>query len=280
MGTISSNLCKQFITVTVFLLLFSSLGFSQFFIDQDKIDNAKNSKSSFYVQPELFIKNRVQLINYNLERGVYSPIKIGFNKEEYKQEDTVIATLFYAPEFSWDKELHITICPNFNILESDCEVIKSNDLYITIIKPGQKLTITFVFKLNPNPNLEGSEFYLSISSGITFFEHRTYFFYYGKTRNTDSQPLQIAPQPMMQKFIPDTSSKYYSCNSNGTEIINKNDYNFITSENQINLNLPIEKSLTPPISVSVHGVIYFQNLDAGSLSPLNHWLLQVYESDL
>lgn len=26
-------------------------------------------------------------------------------------------------------------------------------------------------------------------------------------------------------------------------------------------------------------MIYFQNLDAGSLSPLNHWLLQVYESD-
>lgn len=85
-------------TLKILLLLlalvpFNNL-FSQIFVEQDKIDELKNSNAnSYYLPYEEAGDKLLYLAKITSFKGYYSDVKVGFDKEEYKSSDMIIVTL-------------------------------------------------------------------------------------------------------------------------------------------------------------------------------------------
>ncbi len=82
-------------TIKILLLLLIlfplNKAFPQYFIDQNKIVQAKDS-SGYYAKPDYVIGKRIYLLSIFKTDGYTSDVKIGFDKEEYKSGDIIIIT--------------------------------------------------------------------------------------------------------------------------------------------------------------------------------------------
>ncbi|MBK7379825.1 MAG: hypothetical protein IPJ03_12610 [Ignavibacteriales bacterium] len=141
MGTTFSSLCKQFISVSVFLSLFSSLGFSQYYVDQDKIDLARQQNvKGYWAKPEEVKDKNIFLESFHKARYI-SDIKIGFDRLEYKSDDSIVVTLKKGYENETDSE---------RVIISGCQELFSNQIkikkyergnYGLYLKKGQQIEI-------------------------------------------------------------------------------------------------------------------------------------------
>ncbi len=82
-------------TIKILLLLLIlfplNKAFPQYFIDQNKIVQAKDS-SGYYAKPDYVIGKKIYLLSIFKTDGYTSDVKIGFDKEEYKSGDIIIIT--------------------------------------------------------------------------------------------------------------------------------------------------------------------------------------------
>ena len=96
-------------TLKILLLLLALVPFSniysQYFVDQDKIEQLRTSESKYYNLPYEKVGDKLlylkQISSYE---GYYSDVKVGFDKEEYKSGDMIIITLKRGYENETDSE--------------------------------------------------------------------------------------------------------------------------------------------------------------------------------
>ena len=139
-------------TLKILLLLlalvpFNNL-FSQIFVEQDKIDELKNSNSnSYYLPSEETGDKLLYLKKITSHEGYYSDIKVGFDKEEYKSGDMIIVTLKrgYENEIESEEVWLSSACDR--IFSDQVEIQKNeNGPYQFYLKKGQEIRINLSCK--------------------------------------------------------------------------------------------------------------------------------------
>lgn len=191
MGTTFSNLCKQFISVSVFLFLFSSLGFSQYYVDQDKIDLARQTQKYYDIDKSLIQQNDIYL-NHISQRGYVPNVNISFDKLKYAPEDTIIITFNFSKGSESDSEL-VGIIANGEIAvnNSNLRIEKNSYSYYFTLRNAET-RIGFVFKEQPHiKNLKSNT--LNISFGWTIrkgSERLQYVFNYKTTDQNQNHDVE------------------------------------------------------------------------------------------
>ncbi|MCH7772069.1 MAG: hypothetical protein IIA49_13815 [Bacteroidetes bacterium] len=134
-------------TLKILLLLLALVPFgnlfSQIFVEQDKIDELKNSNANSYYLPSeetgdklLYLK---KITSYN---GYYSDVKVGFDKEEYKSGDMIILTLKRGYENKTESEEVWLSSACDRIFSDQVEIQKNeNGPYQFYLKKGQEIRI-------------------------------------------------------------------------------------------------------------------------------------------
>jgi len=106
---------KNFKLIFFFALILSGNIFSQFYIDQEKIDELKISKQKNYIISEDIAKNKkIYLQQASSYNEYYSDVTVGFDKDVYKRGESIILTFKFGNES--EKELEqIGISASCNI---------------------------------------------------------------------------------------------------------------------------------------------------------------------
>ncbi len=131
-------------TIKIVLLLIALVPFnnifSQYFIDQDKVDEFKANKQKYYRISKSEEKDKkIYLQQFSSTRNYYSDIKIGFDKDAYKQNDKIVLTLKRGFENKADSE---------SVLISGCSIssssthIEQNNGYSFYIRKGEEVNLT------------------------------------------------------------------------------------------------------------------------------------------
>lgn len=186
MGTTFSKLCKQFISVSVFLLLFSSLVFSQYYVDQDKIDLARQTQKYYDIDKSLIQQNDIYL-NHISQRGYVPNVNISFDKLKYAPEDTIIITFNFSKGSESDSEL-VGIIANAEIVvnNSNLRIEKNSYVYFFTLRDAET-RIGFVFKERPYiKNLKSNRLDISFGSIPKGRESLQYVFNYETTLNNEN----------------------------------------------------------------------------------------------
>ena len=133
-------------TLKILLLLLALIPFSniysQYFVDQDKIDELKNSNAnSYYLPSEETGEKLLYLANITSFKGYYSDVKLGFDKEEYNSNDMIIVTLKRGYENETDSE-NVIIYGCVEVFSDQIEINKiENGPYQLYLKKGQEVKI-------------------------------------------------------------------------------------------------------------------------------------------
>ena len=287
MGTISSNLCKQFISLSVFLLLFSSPGFSQFYIDQDKIDYVwQNNVKGYWTKPEDTKGKNVYLESFH-KAGYSSDIKIGFDKLEYKSDDSIIVTLKRGYENETDSE-YVSISGCQELFSSQIKIKRyESGTYGLYLKKGQRIDIIIKHK-------DRKFVRLAFGLGGIFgsSEGRAYIIVFqdkhqeGEIEGFEGTPDNTLTIVKIQKFMqiealaiqvesPCTAKKksFPPLEEDVKKLTENND----SLKPQISVFNP---GFNNPIqNVTFSGTLLYEDPQTSFINPVNNWLLLLFESD-
>ena len=242
--------------ILLLLLVFVPFGnlFSQIFVDQDKIDELKNSNgNSYYLPYEEAGDKLLYLAKITSFKGYYSDVKVGFDKEEYKSSDMIIVTLKRGYENEIESEEVW--------LPSGCDTIFSDEIevqkhqpgtYYLYLKKGQEIKINLScrgrkgvrlsFHFGPpiigiGFQMEGREYIIRFSDGLEEELQRD------SVSNNKLIINNLLIGPTESKTVPpDTgekvqspSSYYYSSNVDNIDITIFDNYSYNNQKKEDNI---------------------------------------------
>ncbi len=128
-----------------FIISFSET-YSQYYIDRSKIDELKDRKEKSYIIPKSEKENKDIYLRYFYSTGYFSDVKIGFDKDVYKNGDQVNLTLSRGYD-NEEKRVKVVFSGHFAATTDQTKLEKDNDgPYYFYLNKGEKIKI----KLNYN----------------------------------------------------------------------------------------------------------------------------------
>ncbi|NCS88378.1 MAG: hypothetical protein CO127_01720 [Ignavibacteria bacterium CG_4_9_14_3_um_filter_36_18] len=276
---------KNFKLIFFFALILSGNIFSQFYIDQEKIDELKISKQKNYIISEDIAKNKkIYLQQASSYNEYYSDVTVGFDKDVYKRGESIILTFKFGNES--EKELEqIGISASCNISSEQVNLERTREgCPYFILSKGHIVQVVL--------NCPSSDFADCTIINIGFgsylnTEGRIYIVKYdpvvknkklrksGETLYLDNSDFRADPQFDNTRSIPDTGlTKKMSFS---TEYIDRN-----LNNESIRIN-PLSSYSTQNLvysfqQVNIHGNISYKDFFSADTKPVNNWLMRIYES--
>jgi hypothetical protein len=282
--------------VSVFLLFLVLVPFSnlypQYFVGQSAIDMFKLSKKKYYKARESEYKDKYVYLYAIRNDGYLSDVKIGFDKERYKNGEHIIVTLELGNESKEDSvEVAVYWC---NVSSEQVKINggKSQTPYYFNINKGDNVKIILdCGGYNPNSRVSNISFQIfNIQRSRPSNEGRDYEIIYSKepTEQEKRHKFKIIKDGI-RPVAPDNGSTRKFAGFGGTE---NNKMNTTSTEkekvneksneevanNNVQKNWSSNKELLkPPAWVDIHGKIQYKDFELQPVyKGVNHWRLEIF----
>ncbi|PJB02444.1 MAG: hypothetical protein CO127_00145 [Ignavibacteria bacterium CG_4_9_14_3_um_filter_36_18] len=119
-----------------FSLILSSNIFSQYYIDQEKIDELKiNKQKNYIISEDIAKKKKIYLQQASSYHEYYSDVKVGFDKDVYKRRESIILTFKFGNESEKEiEQIGISAACDISSDQISLERTREGDPYFLLTK--------------------------------------------------------------------------------------------------------------------------------------------------